>query len=170
MGFSIGVVGLLALISAYWIGLGAFDKLLDGAFFQGVSFIGGSGSNLKWYFFNALVNVIPTLSIGWLYLIALLTSGVFLMGKLYFYWLRPVLKAGLSILEWCLLILLAAIPLVGKITRPGTYFGKFWLFSIIGAGLYFFVRYYLLKPKPITRPVFSPIELTWLVAVIALPF
>jgi hypothetical protein len=170
LGFLFGCLGLVAVVSVYWLWVGAFDKLLDGAFLQGISFIGGTESHLRENFFYTLVHVIPNLYIGRLYLIAMLVSGFFLLEKLYQFWLKPILKTRLSFFEWCLLIVFASVPLVGKWRWPNSYFGKFWLISIFSFGVYFLVKFYRLRPRPVFQPVFSPIEWTWMIAVVSLPF
>ena len=169
LGFLLGFLGLVAVVSVYWMWLGAFDKLIDGAFLQGISFIGGSESHLRENFFYTLVNVIPNLLIGRLYLIAMLAAGFFLIEKLYQFWVKPVLKTRLSIIEWCGLIVFASLPMVGKQLWPNIYFGKFWLISIFAFGLYFLVKFYRLQPKLAFQNVFSPVEWTWLIAVVSLP-
>jgi 4-amino-4-deoxy-L-arabinose transferase-like glycosyltransferase len=169
LGFLLGISGLMAAVSVYWLWIGAFNKLLDGAFLQGLSFIGGSESHVRETFFYTLVKVIPNLYIGRLYIIAMLTAGFFLVEKLYQFWLKPVLRTHLSLLEWCGLILCALIPLVGKQLLPNSYYGKFWLISIFLFGLYFLVKFYRLRPMPVFQQVFSPIEWTWLIAVVSLP-
>lgn len=169
VGFLLGFLSLVAVVSVYWLWIGAFGNLIDGAFLQGIALIGGTESHFRENFFYALVNVIPNLDIGRLYIIALLAAGFFLVEKLYEFWLKPVFKTHLPIYEWCLLILFAVVPLVGKWFWPKSYFGKFWLISIFAFGLYFLIKFYLLKPKPVYQNVFSPIEWAWLIAVVSLP-
>jgi hypothetical protein len=169
LGFLLGSVSLMVVVCVYWLWIGAFDKLVDGAFLQGISFIGGSESHLRENFFYTLVNIIPNLNIGWLYLIAMLASGYFLLEKLYQIWLKPVFKTRLSVIEWCMLIVFASVPLVGKQLWPNSYFGKFWAISIFSCSLYFLVKYLRIRPKPVFQLVFSPVEWTWLIAVVSLP-
>lgn len=169
LGFLLGLICMLALVSLYWLLIGAFDKFVDGAFLQGISFVGDSRSHLRENFFYTLVHVIPDLKIGFLYIIALLASGFYLVEKLFQIWIKPVMRTGLPWFEWCLLIVLAAVPLLGRLLWLGSYFGKFWLISIFGFGVYFLVKYSRLRSKPLFHPVFSPIEWTWLAASLALP-
>jgi len=169
LGFLFGFVGLVAMVSIYWLWVSALGNFLDGAFLQGFSFIGGSESTLRENFFYTLVNVLPKLSIGWLYLIAMVTGGLFLMEKLYQFWIKPVLKEHLSWIEWCLILVLVLFPLVAKRLWPNSYFGKFWVISIFSLGFYFLVKFYRLRSKPVFQHVFTPVEWTWLIAVVALP-
>jgi 4-amino-4-deoxy-L-arabinose transferase-like glycosyltransferase len=169
LGFLLGSLCLMALVSIYWLWVGSFDKLINGALLQGISFVGDSKSHLRENFFYTLVKVIPNLQIGMLYLVALLSSCSFLVEKLYQIWIKPVLKSNLSWFEWCMLIVFASVPLVGKLLWPNSYFGKFWLISIFAFGIYFLVKFYRLRPLPVFHQVFSPIEWIWLVVVVALP-
>jgi 4-amino-4-deoxy-L-arabinose transferase-like glycosyltransferase len=169
VGFLFGFLGMMAMVSIYWIWVGAFNKLLDGSLLQGLSFIGGTENHLREKFFYTLVNVIPNLYIGRLYLIAMLAAGFFLLEKLYHFWLKPVLKTRLSLFEWCMLVIFALVPLIGKQVWPSSYFGKFWLISIFAFGLYFLVKFYRLRPVPVFQNIFSPVEWTWLIAVVSLP-
>ncbi len=170
LGFFLGVFGLIALVSIYWIWIGAGDKLLDGAILQGISFIGDSESHLKENFFYTLINILPDLMIGSLYLIGLVSAGFFLLEKLYRIWLKPILTTRLLVLDWCVLAVSALIPLAGNLLWPNSYFGKFWVISIFAIGFYILIRFYRLQPKPVYRQVFSPLEWIWLIAVISLPF
>jgi len=169
LGFLLGTVSLIAVVSVYWLWVGALGQFLDGAFLQGFSFIGGSESSLRENFFYTLVNVLPYLYIGWLYLIAMVTGGFFLVEKLYQFWIKPVLKEHLSWIEWILLVLLLLFPLIAKRMWPGSYFGKFWVISIFSLGFYFLVKFYRLQSKPVFQRVFTPVEWTWLIAIVALP-
>ena len=169
LGFLLGTVSLIAVVSVYWLWVGALGQFLDGAFLQGFSFIGGSESSLRENFFYTLVNVLPYLYIGWLYLIAMVTGGFFLVEKLYQFWIKPVLKEHLSWIEWILLVLLLLFPLIAKRMWPGSYFGKFWVISIFSLGFYFLMKFYRLQSKPVFQRVFTPVEWTWLIAIVALP-
>jgi len=169
LGFLLGTVSLIAVVSVYWLWVGALGQFLDGAFLQGFSFIGGSESSLRENFFYTLVNVLPYLYIGWLYLIAMVTGGFFLVEKLYQFWIKPVLKEHLSWIEWILLVLLLLFPLIAKRIWPGSYFGKFWVISIFSLGFYFLMKFYRLQSKPVFQRVFTPVEWTWLIAIVALP-
>jgi 4-amino-4-deoxy-L-arabinose transferase-like glycosyltransferase len=169
LGFISGVVGLVAVVSVYWLWIGAGSYLLEGAVLQGISFIGDSESHLRENFFYILVHVIPNLYIGGLYLLATLAAGFFLVEKLYRLWLKPIFKRRLSLFEWCMLIIFTLIPLIGNQLWPASYFGKFWIISIFSLGLYFLVKFYRLRPRPEFQRVFSPIEWTWLIAVLSLP-
>jgi len=169
LGFLLGFVSLVAVVSVYWLSVGALGIYLDGAFLQGFSFIGGSESSLRENFFYTLVNVLPKLSFGWLYVIAMVSGGLFLLEKLYQVWVKPVLKERVSWIEWVLIVLLLLFPMPAKRLWPHSYFGKFWLFSIFSLGLYFLVKFYRLRLKPVIQQVFSPTEWTWLIAVVALP-
>ena len=51
MWFALGFTGLVALTSIYWLLVGAFGYFVDGAILQGFSFIGGSESRLREFFF-----------------------------------------------------------------------------------------------------------------------
>jgi len=169
LGFLLGFVSLVAVVSVYWLSVGALGIYLDGAFLQGFSFIGGSESSLRENFFYTLVNVLPKLSFGWLYVIAMVSGGLFLLEKLYQVWVKPVLKERVSWIEWVLIVVLLLFPMPAKRLWPHSYFGKFWLFSIFSLGLYFLVKFYRLRLKPVIQQVFSPTEWTWLIAVVALP-
>ena len=169
LGFLLGTVSLIAVVSVYWLWVGALGQFLDGAFLQGFSFIGGSESSLRENFFYTLVNVLPYLYIGWLYLIAMVTGGFFLVEKLYQFWIKPVLKEHLSWIEWILLVLLLLFPQIAKRMWPGSYFGKFWVISIFSLGFYFLMKFYRLQSKPVFQRVFTPVEWTWLIAIVALP-
>ena len=169
LGFLLGFVSLVGVVSLYWLWVGALGIFLDGAFLQGFSFIGGAETTLRENFFYTLVNVLPKLYIGRLYLIAIGAGGLFLVEKLYQFWIKPVLKERLSWIEWCLLGVLAMFPLYAKRLWPGSYFGKFWVIAIFSLGFYFLVKFYRLRPKPVFQQVFTPVERTWLIAVIALP-
>ena len=169
LGFLLGTVSLIAVVSVYWLWVGALGQFLDGAFLQGFSFIGGSESSLRENFFYTLVNLLPYLYIGWLYLIAMVTGGFFLVEKLYQFWIKPVLKEHLSWIEWILLVLLLLFPLIAKRIWPGSYFGKFWVISIFSLGFYFLMKFYRLQSKPVFQRVFTPVEWTWLIAIVALP-
>jgi 4-amino-4-deoxy-L-arabinose transferase-like glycosyltransferase len=169
LGFLLGVVGLVAVVSIYWLWVGAFGKFLDGALLQGFSSIGGSQSSFRFYFLRALNYALPNLYIGRLYLIALVTGGIFLLEKLYQFWLKPVLKERLSWIEWCLLAMLILFPLVANHLWSSRFIGIFWAISMILFGLYFLVKFYRLRSKPSYQHVFSPVEWTWLTAVVALP-
>ncbi|MFZ0533920.1 MAG: glycosyltransferase family 39 protein, partial [Anaerolineales bacterium] len=118
LGFLCGLLGLVAVVFVYWLLIGSPGKFLDTIFLQGFYFIGGEESHFKENFFYALVNVIPNLYIGRLYLIAMLACGVFLLGKLYQFWVKPVIKEHLSLIEWCLLIALFIAPMVAKRIWP----------------------------------------------------
>ena len=167
--FLLGLVGLLAVVSVYWLWVGALGQFLDGALKQGFSSIGGTQSNFRFYFLYALANALPNLYLGRLYLIAVLAGGLFLVEKLYQFWIKPVLKEQLSWIEWCLLAMLVLFPLVAKRVWSNAYIGKFWVISIFLLGLYFLVKFYHLHSKPVFQRVFTPVEWTWLIAIVALP-
>jgi 4-amino-4-deoxy-L-arabinose transferase-like glycosyltransferase len=169
VGFLLGFLGLVALVSVYWLWIGAFSSFLDGAFLQGFSSIGGSQSSFRSFFIHALATALPNLYIGRLYLIAMLACGLFLVEKLYQFWIKPVLKERLSWIEWCLLVVLILFPLAVMRLWPNSYIVKYWVISIISLGFYFLVKYYRVRSKPVYQQVFSPVEWTWLVAVVALP-
>ncbi len=166
---TLGFFSLVALTSIYWLSIGAFSYFLDGAILQGFSFIGGSQSMVREYFFYTLVNVLPKLLIGRLYLIALLTGGIFLVEKVYQLWLKPVLIEHLPWWQWCLVIALLLFPLAAGWLWPGSYEGKFWLISVVALGLFVIIKYYRVRVKPLKQQVFTPIEWTWLISLIALP-
>ncbi len=169
LGFVVGVVSLMAFISLYWVWIGAWEELLSGAIFQGISFVGDSESHLRENFFYILIHIIPNLRIGSLYLIAMVSAGFFLLDKLYRVWLRQILKTRFSIIDWCMLAVVAVIPLAGNFIWPSSYFGKFWIISIFSFGLYIWVRFARLRPRPEFQPVFTSLEWVWLIAVVALP-
>ena len=83
MGYMVGAVCLLAIVSLYWIWIGAWDELISGAIFQGISFVGDSQSHLRENFFYTLIHILPSLRIGSLYLMAMSSAGFFLLEKLY---------------------------------------------------------------------------------------
>jgi hypothetical protein len=167
--FLLGFVGLLAVISIYLQWVGALSDFVNGALLQGFYSIGGTQGNFRYYFLYGLGKVLPNLYIGRLYLIAVLASGLFLVEKPYQVWVKPVLKERLSWLEWCLLAVLALFPLFARRLWPDPYFGIFWVISILSLGFYFRVKYYRLRVKPVLHKVFSPMEWTFLMAVVALP-
>jgi len=168
--FILGFAGVVALVASYWLAIGALGYFVDGALLQGFSFIGGAESHLRENFFYTLVNVLPYLSIGWLYLIALLAGGIFLLEKLIRFWMKPLLKAGLAWFEWLLLIGLLAFPLVASLVWPRSWTGKFWLGSILGLGLFISFKFYHLSSRPKVEQVLSPLEWAWIISIIALPF
>ncbi len=169
LGFMVGAVGLMAIVSLYWVWIGAWGELISGAIFQGISFVGDSQSHLKENFFYTLIHIIPNLRIGSIYLIAMLSAGFFLLEKLNRVWLRQILKTRRSIFEWCMLAAVAAIPLAGNLIWPSSWFGKFWIISIFSFGLYIWVRFARIRPRPEFQPVFSSLEWVWLIAVVSLP-
>ncbi|MFZ0533972.1 MAG: glycosyltransferase family 39 protein [Anaerolineales bacterium] len=169
VGFLFGFVGLVAVVSVYWLWIGALGQFLDGAFLQGFSSIGGTQSSFRTYFFQALTTILPNLYIGRLYLIAMLAGGLFLLEKLYQSWVKPILKEHLSLIEWSLLFVLIIFPMVVKSIWPNAYIGKFWAISIFSVAFFFLVKFYRLRIKPVSHQVFTPVEWTWLIAVVALP-
>jgi 4-amino-4-deoxy-L-arabinose transferase-like glycosyltransferase len=169
MGFVVGFIGLVGLIALYWFLRGALGNFIDGALLQGFAYIGGAGSSLREYFFYTLVYVLPSLPIGQLFLIGMFAGAIFLVDKLYQFWLKPVFKERLSWIEWCLVISLALFPLIAKRMWPDAYFVKFWVFSILSLGLFFLVKLYRLPTKLSNQQVFTPVEWTWLIGLIALP-
>ena len=169
LGFLVGAVGLMAIVSLYWVWIGAWDELLSGAIFQGISFVGDSESHLRENFFYTLIHILPNLRIGYLYLIAMFSAGFFLLEKLYRGWLRQILKTRLSIFDYCMLAVVAVIPLAGTLIWPSSYFGKFWIISIFSFGLYVLARFAGLRPRPEFQPVFTSLEWVWLIPLIALP-
>ena len=169
LGFVLGFIGLVAAVSIYWLWVGALGDLVDGVFLQGFSSTGGILTTFRYYFLYAMGSILPNLYIGKLYLIAILAGGFFLLEKLYLLWLKPVLKEHLSWIEWGLLAVLVLFPLFARRLRPNLYFGIFWVISIFSLGLYFLVKFYRLRPKPVFQRVFTPVEWTWLIAVVALP-
>ena len=168
-GFLFGFLDLIVLVSIYWLSVGAFSQFIDGALLQGFSFMGGQQSHLREYFFYALVNVLPTLLLGKLYLLALITGGIFLLEKLYLFWLKPIFKARLSVLDWCFILVFILAPWIAKGVWPGQYIGKFALISVLALGLFILVKFYRLKSKPPAGMVFTTAEWTWLMALFALP-
>lgn len=170
VGFLCGFVGVVALVAAYWLFNASIGQFIDGGLLQGFSFMGGQGSSIREYFFYALVNVLPGLMIGRLYLLALIVALVFLAGKLYRHWLKPTFTAHLSWLEWCWVGLLLIAPWIARGIWPAQYIGKWVLISIFLLAVYFLVRFYRLPQRPPVPQVFSPLEWTWLVAVVSLPF
>jgi 4-amino-4-deoxy-L-arabinose transferase-like glycosyltransferase len=169
VGFLFGFVGLVAVVSIYWLWIGALEKYYEGVFLQGFSSIGGTQSSFRTYFLHALATILPNLYVGRLYLIAMLAGGLFLLEKLYQSWVKPILKEHLSLIEWSLLFVLILFPLVVKSIWPNAYIGKFWAISIFSVAFFILVKFYRLRIKPVIHQVFSPIEWTWLVAVVALP-
>jgi hypothetical protein len=169
LGFLLGLVGIVGLVALYWLSTGTLNQFIDGALLQGFSFMGGQGSTIREYFFYSLVNVLPNLMIGKLYLIALFSAMVFLLEKLYRFWLRPIFTAHLSWVEWFLLAVLVIAPWIAKGMWPAQYIGKWVLISIVLLGVFFLAKFYRLQTKPITQQVFSPIEWTWLIGVVSLP-
>lgn len=167
--FLLGFVGLLAVISIYLQWVGALSDFVNGALLQGFYSIGGTQGNFRYYFLYGLGKVLPNLYIGRLYLIAVLASSLFLVEKPYQVWVKPVLKERVSWIEWCLLAVLALFPLFARRLWPDPYFGIFWVISIFSLGFYFRVKYYRLRVKPVLHKVFSPMEWTFLMAVVALP-
>ena len=167
--FLLGFVGLLAVISIYLQWVGALSDFVNGALLQGFYSIGGTQGNFRYFFLYGLGKVLPNLYIGRLYLIAVLASGLFLVEKPYQVWVKPVLKERVSWIEWCLLAVLALFPLFARRLWPDPYFGIFWVISIFSLGFYFRVKYYRLRVKPVLHKVFSPMEWTFLMAVVALP-
>ncbi len=166
----LGAALLFAVILSYWLAIGALRDFIDGALLQGFSFIGGSQSYLRENFFYTLVNLLPKLLIGKLYLVAMLAAGIFLVEKLYQFWLRPLIQAGVSWYKWLLFLILLLFPLAAKWLRPSSYVGKWWLISICALGLFILILFYRLPSRPRGVKVFTPIEWTWLIAVISLPF
>jgi 4-amino-4-deoxy-L-arabinose transferase-like glycosyltransferase len=169
LGFSLGFAGLVVFVSLYWLWVGALGSYLDGAFLQGFSSIGGSQSYFRYFFMQAMGNILPNLYIGRLYLIASLACGFFLLEKFYQYWVKPILKEHIRWIEWCLLAVLVLFPLAARGVWPNSFHRLFWVISIFSLGLFFLVKYYRLRSKSVSHQVFSPIEWTWLMAVVALP-
>ena len=168
-GWLAGFLSLLVITALYWLVKGAFPYFLNGAILQGFSYIGGTESNLRVNFFYTLVNILPNLYIGKLFVIALLTAGIYLLEKLYHYWLMPIIKQHLSIVDYCLVLGLIIFPLIAKQIWPSSYFGKFIAISIALLGVYILIRYFRLPDKPDYQQVFSPIDWIWLLGVISLP-
>ncbi len=169
LGFSLGFSGLMALISLYWLWIGALGDLVSGVFSQGLSSLGGSVSLVRYYFKYALTDVILNFYIGKLFILAAIAGGFFLLEKLVQYWLKPVIKKRLLWIEWCLVVALFLFPVIASRVWSNRNIGIFWVISIITLGIFFGVKYYRLPIKPISQPVFSPIEWIWLVAITALP-
>lgn len=170
LGFLLGFSGVVGLVALYWLSNGSLGQFIDGALLQGFSFMGGQGSSIREYFFYALVNVLPNLMIGRLYLLAMVAAGIFLIAILYQHWLQPVFKAHLSRVEWVGMALLLVAPWVVRGLWPTQYIGKWVLISILLLGMYFLVKVFRLPRQPISQPSFSPLEWTWLAGVAALPF
>ncbi len=168
--FVLGFMGTAALVAVYWLAIGALGYFIDGAILQGFSFAGSGQVSLRDGFFYALTKVVPALFIGRLYLTALLIGGIFAIEKLYQHWLKPVLKARPSVLEWLLVAILFIFPLVAHWLWPGAYVGKFWLISIIALGIFILIKFYRLPLKSPAHQVFTPMEWTWMIALVALPF
>jgi len=169
VGFLFGFAGLVAVVSVYMLWVGALGDFLNGALLQGFYSIGGAQSNFRYYFLYALGKVLPNLYIGWLYLIAILAGGLFLVEKFYQLWILPVSKGRLSWIERLLIVVLVLFPLLATRLWSNLYFGIFWVISIFSLGLYFLVKFFRLLSKPTFHQIFSPVEWTWLMAVVALP-
>jgi 4-amino-4-deoxy-L-arabinose transferase-like glycosyltransferase len=169
-GFILGLSGMLFIVSLYWILTGMFRQYIAGSFFQGFSAVGGFQSTIKENFYFTLITKIPILSIGSLYLMALLSGGLFLLEKLYRIWLKPVLKSGLSVYEWVLLAALVLLPLPASQLWPGYSLRRIVLISIFCLAVYILVKYYHLTRRLELMEVFSPVEWVWLVALVSLPF
>jgi 4-amino-4-deoxy-L-arabinose transferase-like glycosyltransferase len=169
LGFLVGFISLVGAVSVYWLFAGALRQFLDGVFLQGFYFIGGPESKFKDNFFYTLVKIIPNLYIGRLYLIAVLISGFFLLEKLYQFWMKPVLRKGLSWIDWSLLFVLIIAPIVAGRLSPNRNISKFWAISIFAFGLFLLVKFYRLRPKPVFQQVFSPLEWLLLVVMVSLP-
>ncbi len=163
-----GFAGMVVLVAVYWLIVGAPGAFLDGAILQGFSFIGGAKSFIREYFFYTLVNVLPGLFIGKIYLIALLTGGIFLIEKLVRVWLKDI-RQKVTWWEWSLVGALLIFPIIASRLWPRSYLGKPWLISIFAIGLIFFVEYYRRKPRPVNVEVFTLVEWTWLAGLVALP-
>jgi 4-amino-4-deoxy-L-arabinose transferase-like glycosyltransferase len=168
--FLLGFAGVVVLAASYWLVTGNLSYFIDGAILQGFSFIGGGESSLREYFFYTLVNVLPNLSIGWLYVVAMLSGGIFIIEMLYRVWLKPVLNADRGWLNRLVLVVLVIFPVVAGKLWPHSWLGKFWLASIFAIGLFILYRFYRLPSRPKIAQVFSPLEWAWLAAMIALPF
>lgn len=169
LAFVSGFIGLIAIVSLYWLWAGALDKFIDGIFLQGFFFIGGPESNFRFNYLNALTKVLPSMYFGKLYLIAILVGIIFLWGKLYQFWIRPVLAEGLSILDKLVVIVLIVFPLVAKYIWLKRNIGLFWLISIFAFGVLLLIKFYRLRSRPAAAQVFSPVEWTWLIAIVSLP-
>jgi 4-amino-4-deoxy-L-arabinose transferase-like glycosyltransferase len=167
--FGLGCVGLIGLVAVYWFSIGALNTFIDGAIMQGFSFIGGTESRLSVNFFYGLINVLPKLYIGYLFLISLLVALLFLFEKLYVYWLKPVFRQGLNWLEWFLVAALIVLPMVIVRLLHGSHSKLIGLAAITCLALFVFVKHYRLKVKPINEEVFSSTEYPWLIGVVALP-
>jgi 4-amino-4-deoxy-L-arabinose transferase-like glycosyltransferase len=169
-GFILGFLGILLSASLYWIITGAFNQLITGAFLQGFSTVGGVQNAIKDNFLYALVKKIPVLSIGSLYLIALVSGGIFLLEKLDWLWLKPIRRFRLSIYEWILFVGLAVLPLIAKQLWPSYSLRRLVLIAILILAIYIFIKFYQSSTKPKVHEVFSPIEWVWLVSIVSLPF
>ena len=169
IGFLAGFLCLVALVSLYWLLNGALYQFVDGLFLQGFYFIGGPESYFRSNFLNTLINVLPNLSIGKLFLIAVFVGGIFLVAKLYKFWIKPVWDQHLSLLDWLILSLIILFIPISRFIWPNRNIGKFILISIFAFGIFLLVKFYRAGIKPGPEKVFSPIEWTWLIAVISLP-
>ncbi len=167
--FGIGFFFPLGLVALYWLSRGAWGEFLDGAYRQGFSSIGGSQSDFRKYFKLVLSEVLPGLYLGQLFLLAALTGGVFLLGKLYRHWLKLVFRAGLSWLYLPVLVGLVIVPIVARRAWPSPYSFVFWVISLTLASFLLWLRFHRLSSKPAIEQVISPMEWTWLVALLALP-
>jgi 4-amino-4-deoxy-L-arabinose transferase-like glycosyltransferase len=168
--FGLGCLSVIGLVSLYWFVIGAQNSFFDGAILQGFSFAGGSDIRLSVNYFYALINVLPKLYIGKLFLVALLFALIFLFTKLYTFWLKPIFSHRLTWLEWCIVVGLILVPVGFVQILHGSHSKTIGLSAIIAFGLFFLIKYYRNKDRISNQEVFNPIEYSWMVGVVALPF
>jgi 4-amino-4-deoxy-L-arabinose transferase-like glycosyltransferase len=168
--FILGFFGTLVLASLYWIVTGTFSQFIQGVFFQGFSTVGSTYGTIIQNYFFALITKIPVLAIGSLYLIALISGGIFLVDRLFLLWLKPIRRFRLSFYDWILLAGVVLLPILAKQLWPDYSFRLFILIAIICLAVYILAKYYRLSTKPEIHEVFSPIEWVWLTSIISLPF
>ncbi len=169
LAFGLGCAGLVGLTSLYWLVIGSFSNFIDGAILQGFSFIGGPESRLSVNFFYTLIKILPTMYIGNIFLLALWVAGIFLIIRFYRIWLKPIFLHGLSWLEWCLAALVIIVPAIAIRLLHGSHSKIITLAAIACLALLFMIKYYRLPARPSSLQVFSPLEWTWLIGVVALP-
>jgi 4-amino-4-deoxy-L-arabinose transferase-like glycosyltransferase len=168
LSFFAGFVGLLGIVSLYWLFTGAMGPFFEGVF-QGYFYIGGQGSGFGTNLFHTLTQILPHMYIGVLYLLALLAGAIFLIEKLYRFWIQPILKEGFKWIDGLLLGLIILFPIVCKLLDIPLSNRKLFVIVVFFLATYSLVKFYRLRSRPVNQQVFSALEWTYLAAVISLP-
>jgi 4-amino-4-deoxy-L-arabinose transferase-like glycosyltransferase len=169
-GFFLGTFGILLIVSLYWVVTGKFQQYISGVFSQGFSTVEGSQGTIIQNYIFALLTKIPALSIGSLYLIALISGGIFLLERLFWSWLNLIRRFSLSLYEWILMAGMVLMPILAKQIWPAYSIRRLILIAIGCLAVYILVKFYLLSTKTEIQEIFSPIEWVWIVSIISLPF